>query len=100
MFTNYIAFRSSAISLRCNQLPTAVVTQSHPQANEVYPKECIYMQLEASSSEQGEVEEEEEEEDIVSGSPEIRLVPSDSAAGKPSNITGLHNQVSPVLATS
>ncbi len=48
------------------------------------------MQLEASASEQGGGEEEEdEEEDTVDGSPEIRLVPSDSAAGKSSNITGV-----------
>ncbi len=43
------------------------------------------MQLEASTSEQGEGDEDEEdgEEVAVDGSPEMRLVPADSAIGEP-----------------
>jgi len=39
------------------------------------------MQMEASTSEQGEGDS-GDEEDAVDGSPELRLVPSDSAAGQ------------------
>ena len=45
------------------------------------------MQMEASTSEQGDGEADGEEDDAVNGSPEIRLVPNDSAAGTLFNST-------------
>lgn len=77
--------------------PCARLTQSCTQANEVYPKACIYMQMEASPSEQGDGEVEGEMEGTMDGSPELRLVPSDSAAGKSSKPQrGLHLRAVPV----
>jgi hypothetical protein len=84
--------QTSTISHRSKAAPRPATDTKSFQANEVFPKACIYMQLEATTSEQGGEEdvEEEEEENAVVGSPDMRLVPTDSATGRsPSQAWGL-----------
>ena len=63
----------------CTASPKALVKPHHDvQADEVYKKPCIYMQMDPDNSEEANVDEETGE--AGDGlSPELRLVPSDSS---------------------